>query len=218
MTQANSESIGGQISLRALKPEGLSDFRALLGSCEFGGCFCAIWSSYDNSWVSRCKDPAQPNYKITEARVLAGDNVGYLVYRDSELVGWTGSGPKSTFPFLAAKLASRLSPSTDNVWAVGCLAIKEGERGKGISEKIIAKVTDLAREAGASTIEAYPTRPWDEARSFRGSESLYRRLGFEERGKEKDGESEILLMQKPLVRNEAAGVNIEVVNEDEVCR
>ena len=47
-------------------------------------------------------------------------------------------------------------------------------------------------------MEAYPTRPWDEPRSFRGSEATYRALGFEVVGSEKDGASEILLMRLVL--------------------
>lgn len=182
------------LRLESLQSPALPAFRSLLGSSDFGGCFCAVWTSHDEAWVKRCGDPAQPNYFVTEARVKAGGHCGYLVYEDAELVGWTGSGPKPSFPFLARKLASRLSPSIDTTWSIGCLAIKSEWRGKGLAERIVHAVLDEAARSGAKTIEAYPVRPTDEARVFRGSYKMYERCGFAIKEMEKDEDSEILLM------------------------
>ncbi len=94
-----------------------------------------------------------------------------------------------------AGLATGVHPSGKDVWAIGCIAIKQDFRGRGLSDRIMEAVIREARRSGAKVLEAYPTRPWDEPRSFRGSESAYRRAGFQEIGKEQDGASEILLMQ-----------------------
>ncbi len=186
------------IRLEALTPSALPEFRNLLGSKEFGGCFCAVWTSFDDTWVNRCKDPALPNYLITEKNCKSGKHVGYLVYSESKLVGWTGSGPKPCFPFLSQKLGSRLSDSNAATWSIGCIAVKESARGQGLADRIAKEVMALARTKGAKRIEAYPTRPSDEARIFRGSHRMYTRLGFEVTNSEKDGDSEILLMQLSL--------------------
>lgn len=95
--------------LEALTVDKLDTFRTLLGSSDFGGCFCAVWTSYGDDWVQRCKDKSQPNFFITKKNVEDGRHAGYLVYDGPDLVGWTGSGPKTEFPWLKTKLGSRLS-------------------------------------------------------------------------------------------------------------
>ncbi len=199
MKKSMTESKDERVKLEKLCAANLAIFKDLLGRTEFGGCFCAVWTSHDETWGERCADPSHPNFKITESRVRAGHEVGYLVFLGSDLIGWTGSGPKSHFPLLEKKLGSRLSPSGDGVWAIGCIALKEGFRGRGFSDRIVEAVIGEARKSGGKVIEAYPTRPWDESRSFRGSEAVYLRIGFKEICKEPDGGSEIILMQYDLV-------------------
>ena len=63
---------------------------------------------------------------------------------------------------------------------------------------IIRSVIEAAREVAAPAIEAYPTDPWDEPRSYRGALSTYRALGFREIDREPDGDSAILLMELEL--------------------
>jgi hypothetical protein len=62
----------------------------------------------------------------------------------------------------------------------------------------VEAVVEEARKSGAEAVEAYPTRPWDEARSYRGALSTYERLGFRLVAAEPDGASEILLMRLDL--------------------
>ncbi len=186
------------LRLQALSLDNFESFARLLGGSEFGGCFCAVWRSFDKDWVSRCQDPDKPNLELTRRNVEQGHHIGYLVFDGDGLVGWTGSGPKVEFPLLRQKLASRLSPSEPGVWSLGCIAIKEQARGRGYSGRVASSVIELARQSGARRIESYPTRPWDEPRSYRGSWRMYQRLGFEVLGEEPDGESDILLMSLSL--------------------
>jgi GNAT superfamily N-acetyltransferase len=192
------------LTLQPLKEETLGIFKELLGSSEFGGCFCAVWTSHGDDWIARCHDKSQPNFLITEKNVLEGRHVGYLVYQGNDLIGWTGSGPKIAFPFLKTKLGSRLSDFSPKTWSIGCLAVKEAFRGKGLSDLIIQSVIDEATAKGADTLEAYPIKPFHEPRIFRGTYELYKRLGFVECGSEKDGEYEIVLMNCPLRGNQTA--------------
>ena len=186
------------LRLESLRPENLAAFRALMGSKDFGGCFCAVWTSHGEDWSARCQDASQPNFEVTRKRVEAGAHTGFLVYRESELIGWTGAGPKTDFPFLEKKLASRLSNFSAEVWSIGCLALGAAFRGKGQADLIVEALIQEATKLGAKTLETYPTRPYDEGRVFRGTEALYRRHGFVEVGSEQDGEHEILLMQLNL--------------------
>lgn len=72
-------------------------------------------------------------------------------------------------------------------------------RGGGLSAVVINAITDLARERGATAIEAYPTDPWDEARVFRGNLTTYQRLGFKCIASEPDGSTAIVVMSKSLL-------------------
>ncbi len=186
------------LRLESLSVETLPQFRELLGSNEFGGCFCAVWTSYGSDWEDRCKDKSQPNFLITKANVEAGRHTGFLVYDNEDLVGWTGSGPKTDFPFLKTKLGSRLSDFNSEIWSVGCLAVTTAYRGRGIADLIVKAVAAEARKQGSVALEAYPTRPFHEPRIFRGTFQLYSRLGFREAGSDRDGAHEIVLMQLPL--------------------
>ena len=184
------------VRLQALQPTQLDEFKSLLGSSDFGGCFCAVWSAHGPDWGARCADPAAPNFAHTAGRVRGGLHAGYLAYVDERLVGWTGTGPKTSFPLLESKLASRISPFVGQTWSIGCIAVAAEFRGRRLSDEIIAAVLDLARKAGAGRIEAYPVRPFDEPRIYRGTEELYRRHGFVEEALEPDGDFQVLLMSR----------------------
>jgi ribosomal protein S18 acetylase RimI-like enzyme len=132
----------------------LGVYRALLGSSDFGGCFCAVWTSHGPDWESRCGDPAQPNYAITERDVLDGRRAGYLVYEGDALVGWTGSGPKPGFPLLASRLGSRLTRSTADIWSIGCIALAAAHRARGLSDRVVDACVELARSRGAAQAAA----------------------------------------------------------------
>lgn len=188
------------IELVALDVDGLPAFAALLGRPDFGGCFCAVWTAFrdGSDWQRRCADGARPNLEETRSRVERGEHVGFLVRRGGALVGWTGAGRKSSFPALATRLGARLTPATDDVWSIGCIALPAEQRGQGLAADVVRAVIALARSDGGRAVEAYPTRPWDEPRSYRGAESTYRRLGFVETGAESDGSSEILLLTSAL--------------------
>jgi GNAT superfamily N-acetyltransferase len=186
------------IDLRPLQADQLDTFKSLLGSSDFGGCFCAVWTAYGSDWESRCTDPATPNFHATAERVRSGHHAGYFVYDEKTLVGWTGSGPKNFFPLLATKLGSRLSPSIPQTWSIGCVAVKAEFRGQGLADKIVAAVLELARTNHATKVESYPVRPFHEPRIYRGTEGLYRRMGFVEDGHEMDGDHQILLMSRNI--------------------
>lgn len=87
-----------QVKLTPLDVSNLELFETLLGGPEFGGCFCAVWTSFDQTWTKRCKDPAKPNFSITQQDVFKGRKAGFFVHSGNDLIGWTGAGPKTEFP------------------------------------------------------------------------------------------------------------------------
>lgn len=182
------------LTLQRLATHNLAEFERLLGGRDFDGCFCAVWTQRGDDWVTRCRDPSRPNLTETIRRVEAREHVGFLVYEGGEPVAWTGSGPKTCFPRLRERLASRLSPATAETWSVGCIAIPQARRGHGLSRRIILAVAEAARGAGALVLEAYPTELPDPERAYRGLRSTLEQLGFQRRGVERDDDNNILLM------------------------
>ncbi|MEM7165759.1 MAG: GNAT family N-acetyltransferase [Planctomycetota bacterium] len=187
-----------------LAPDNLSAFQQLLGRTEFGGCFCAVWTHHDADWEACCNDPLQPNLARTREDVQSGRQAGFLVehrvapQESGEIIAWTGAGPKSEFPGLRSRLGARKSQHFTDTWCIGCMAIRADYRGRGVSSAIVAAVMAQARSCGATRVEAYPTDPWDEPRSYRGALSTYTRAGFREVCREADGESQIVLLQASL--------------------
>jgi GNAT superfamily N-acetyltransferase len=186
------------LTLHPLRADRIGQFADLLGGAEFGGCFCAVWTHQGPGWSARCADPSRPNLAATTADVAAGRKPGFLVERDGEVVAWVGAGPKSEFPFLRARLGARGSRRREHAWLLGCLAVRIDHRGQGLSGAIVRAVLEHARQAGARWVEATPTDPWDAPRSYRGALSLYERLGFVEVLREKDGETDIVLVEASL--------------------
>ena len=187
------------MQLKELNRTNFDSFSKLLSGSEFGGCFCAVWRSFDETWSKRCQDSSKPNLSLSKSFVENGFHLGYLVLENEELIGWTGSGPKTEFPLLETKLASRLTPFTSNIWSLGCIAVKQSSRGKSKSEEIILATIKKAKEHDALWIEAYPIDPWDEPRSYRGSIKQFERLGLERYGAEIDGDSKVVCMRMKLI-------------------
>jgi GNAT superfamily N-acetyltransferase len=99
---------------------------------------------------------------------------GLIGYLDAEPVGWCAVEPRSEYFGLARVYRvpwdGRAEDKSDpSVWAVTCILVRAGYRGRGISYELARAAVDFARERGARALEAYPmlTRPgqritWDE--------------------------------------------------------
>jgi GNAT superfamily N-acetyltransferase len=188
------------LRLERLEPRHMTAFETLHSGKEFGGCYCAVWSNFDKDWETRCQSRPHENLEHTRKKVKAGEHAGFLVIDDADgaVVGWTASGPKTSFPLLKDKPGSRRGPWDDAVWAIGCLAIGFRYRGAGNAGRIIDLVVAQARTAGANSVEAYPLDPETDNAAYRGSRKTYEGLGFVAADSEPSGESTALRMVKEL--------------------
>jgi GNAT superfamily N-acetyltransferase len=99
---------------------------------------------------------------------------GLVAYLDGEPVGWCAVEPRSAYEGLARN--NRVpwegrseDKSDDDVWAVTCIFVRAGHRGRGLAYALARAAADHARGRGARALEAYPilTTPgqkisWDE--------------------------------------------------------
>lgn len=185
------------VTLVVLTPAEIDAFVTLHDRACFGGCYCAVWTELGPDWGERCR-ARTPNRVSTMERVQRGEHVGFLVLEEGEVVGWTGAGPRLSFPRLHERKGARRFPNDPSDWILGCFALAPEHRGRGLAHRIVEAVLEHARSAGASGVDAFPVRPWDEPRAYRGAESLYAAHGFEVVGSEPDDQSEVLVMRRRL--------------------
>lgn len=138
------------------------DLQAVLGSSDAGRCQCqrykvAGWIWRDSTQEGRtaalrsqtaCGDP--------DAAATSG-LVGYL---DGEPVAWAAVEPRTAYPKLRTTRIPWSGRDEDGddpgVWAVTCLIIRKGYRGRGLTYPLARATIGYARERGARALEAYP--------------------------------------------------------------
>jgi GNAT superfamily N-acetyltransferase len=115
---------------------------------------------------------------------------GLVAYLDGEPVGWCAVEPRPAYGGLVRN--NRVpwegrseDKSDDTVWAVTCVFVRAGYRGRGVAHALARAAVDHARGRGARALEAYPllTTPgqkiaWDEIHV--GSRSIFEAAGLEE--------------------------------------
>jgi GNAT superfamily N-acetyltransferase len=121
-----------------------------------------------------CGDPAAPR---------TSGLVGYL---GDEAVGWVAVEPRTAYPKLRTSRvpwSGRAEDKTDDgVWAVTCLIVRKGYRGRGFTYSLARATVGYARARGARALEAYPmiTHPGKEITW--GELHVGARQAFEEAG------------------------------------
>ncbi|MBF6023454.1 GNAT family N-acetyltransferase [Lysobacter niastensis] len=143
------------ITTRALKRDDWPSIERLFGkNGACGGCWCMWWRvpMGGKTWDAA---KGAPNRKAFHALVEHGDARGVLAFADEEPVGWCAIGPRQDFPRLdrSKALVRDWQPAT---WSLNCLFVPSRWRGQGVARALIAAAIDLARQSGASEIEAYP--------------------------------------------------------------
>lgn len=85
---------------------------------------------------------------------------GIVAYVDDEPAAWAAVDARAAFRRLAGSpvpWAGRREAKDDpTVWAVACLVVRRGFRGRGLTYALVAAAVEHARERGALAIEGYP--------------------------------------------------------------
>ena len=64
------------------------------------------------------------------------------------------------------------------MWLLPCLFVRIGHRGEGISHALVDAAASLAREHGATALEAWPSSREASTDAFLGREGLFAELGY----------------------------------------
>ncbi|MCP4249610.1 MAG: GNAT family N-acetyltransferase [bacterium] len=125
------------------------------GAC--GGCWCMYWRLPRGGRLWEEKK-GRPNRDAFRRLIKAGRVHAALAFVDDTPVGWCCLGPRGDFPRVERTKALAIEWG-ERTWAVVCLYIKTGYRGRGVASKLVAEAVRIARSRGARRLEAYPVEP-----------------------------------------------------------
>ncbi|PZF83758.1 GNAT family N-acetyltransferase [Jiangella anatolica] len=121
----------------------------------------------------------------------AGHTSGLVAYVDGEPAGWAAVEPRVAYPKLTRGRSRVTWGGRDEdrddpgVWAVTCMIVRHGYRGRGLTYHLAAAAVGHARDRGARALEAYAmlTEPgkeitWGEL--YVGARQVYEASGFTE--------------------------------------
>ena len=188
-----------QFDAKPLTPDRWADFEAVMG--PRGGCF-DCWCTYFRLSPSDRKayDGAGKKAYMHD-RVNAGSAPpGLIGYLDESPVAWVQVGPRADVPnWNSPRTVSRPLDDEDAadpaVWAISCFFIVSAQRGKGLTHRMLDAAIRLARDHGASAVEACPIDRTKQSKAvslYVGSTRIFTAAGFEEVALRKEG--------RPLMR------------------
>lgn len=161
---------------------------AALLARDAGPCFCRYWhfSGDKNQWLARCAhEPERSRAEfLSQAEEEALQGVVALS-RDGEALGWMKLTHSRALEKLYAQRVYRALPCFSgpraDVYAIGCFVVDQRFRRSGIARALLRSGLELARQAGARAVEAFPRGVADvsDAELWTGPFTLFMNEGFE---------------------------------------
>jgi GNAT superfamily N-acetyltransferase len=150
-------------------------------------CYCRYWhfTGDKNGWLERCAGSPDENAReLGEALAVADELKGVVARSGAQILGWMKLSPALRVEKLYAQRLYKNLPcfggDRGRVYTIGCFLVDPSVRGRGLTHRLVAAGVELARQAGASAIEAFPRRAEmlaDEER-WTGPFSSFERAGF----------------------------------------
>jgi len=125
------------------------------------------------------------NRAALEGFVRAGTPVGLIGYADGRPAAWCAVAPRTEYYAIVHSRTLPIDdPDDESIWAINCLFVKSGYRGRGLTLPMIEAAVEHARDSGARVVEAYPVKsmPGDPGR---GVLSTFLAAGFSAYGEER---------------------------------
>jgi GNAT superfamily N-acetyltransferase len=139
-------------------------------------CWCLSYRIPSKENVS-LQGPAR-GQKVAE--LMERGPIGVLAYDGDEVVGWAAVAPRAETTFARTRTIPHVDD--EDVWAVWCIRVRPGHRGKGISHSLLAGAVEYARSQGAPAIEGYPVDNQggkvDLTMAYVGTRALFEKAGF----------------------------------------
>jgi GNAT superfamily N-acetyltransferase len=174
----------GEVDVQAVVPDQLDLVRILfdreratrhcwcMAFCESGWRFAAGWYGGGN------------RRQFEAMAVTSHSPMGVLASVRGQPAGWCACGPRSRYTAAikgrSGLLAGRPRHEDEDVWLVACIFVDSRHRGQGVAIPLLRAAVALAREEGASAIEAWPLAAGVQRLGYEhvGRERVFARLGF----------------------------------------
>jgi len=155
-----------------------------------GRCQCERQRLGDGDWWHM---PVEARRDLLRSETHCGDpraaeTVGLIAYLGVDAVAWCAVDRRSVYGRLRGSSVPWKGrderKDDDSVWAIVCLIVRPGFRGRGLTYPLVAAAVEHARHCGASAIEGYPmltdgaTVAWGEMNV--GSIGAFAAAGFHE--------------------------------------
>lgn len=165
------------LAVRALTPELWPALTDLFGE---QGARSGCWCMYFRIGSAYRRRSSSTNKAAFHKVVSQGPAPGLLAFDGERAVGWCQVTPRSRLPWLDRTW--RLKAVDDvPVWSISCFYIRIGYRRRGVMGALIRAALDLARQAGAPALEAYPLDgQLSPSATSTGYVSAFVRAGFKE--------------------------------------
>ena len=116
------------------------------------------------------------------AALMEQGPIGVLAYDGDEVVGWAAVAPRRETTFANSRTIPLVDGTDADVWAVWCIRVRPGHRGRGISHPLLQGAVEFARSRGAAAIEGYPVdnegAKVDLTMAYVGTRGLFEKVGF----------------------------------------
>jgi GNAT superfamily N-acetyltransferase len=129
-------------------------------------CYCRYFhfEGDKNAWQARLAFEPETNRTELLARAARPPLAGVVAFPacGDDAIGWMKLEPARALPKLYAQRPYRALPcfgdERERVWVIGCFLVAPEARRRGVARALLRKGVELARAAGASSLEAFPRR------------------------------------------------------------
>lgn len=157
------------------------------------GCYCNYWhfQGDKNAWLERCYVKPEDNRAALAERLAGAELCGVVALLDGTVCGWLKVTRAVALPRLYEQRVYRNLPcfqgdpnEREHIYAVACAYVAEAERGRGAARELLAAAIRVAKDLGASALEAFPRATPADAERLRadevwmGPERLFLDAGF----------------------------------------
>ena len=156
----------------AVTPETVADFERLFeapGSPKF--CWCMVWRATAEEGRGTS---GQVRRQQMLRRIADGVPVGLIGYDGEAPVAWVSVAPRDSYRRLGGPAAT----AGEVIWSLACMFVVRRLRQQGLAHQLIAAAASAARDAGATTLEAYPVAPDAHSYRFMGFVPAFDKAGF----------------------------------------
>ncbi|WP_298323463.1 GNAT family N-acetyltransferase [Haloactinopolyspora sp.] len=183
---------GARLRVVPANEASFDEVRTVFGTADYAArCLCQRLKVAGWIWRDTTFEQRQELLRTQTASGMpdAPATSGLVGYLDDEPVGWVAVEPRVAYPKLRTSRVPWTGRNEDrddpDVWAVTCIIVRKGYRGRGLTYPLAAATVNYARERGARAVEAYPmiTEPgkeitWGELHV--GARQVFEDAGFTE--------------------------------------